>query len=186
MSHIHYEPFCWCKTKVQLHRFPHLLWNCRVLWSMLDILRVLSNSLTLDANKENPTLRVPRSPYALPLMDTLEAREVRRNTCSHGILLSDFTSCELIGCINGYVSSRLILLCCVYFLYCYDNLYVFCELRKSKPKTESWRHCIEEAKFDMGCNAIAAAAHMFSLLCACENRNHCILKWQLPGNFCDI
>lgn len=56
-------------------RFPHLLWNCRVLRSMLDILQVLSKSLVLDANEENPTLRVPGSPYHLPLMDTLEARK---------------------------------------------------------------------------------------------------------------
>lgn len=56
-------------------RFPHLLWNCRVLWSMLDILQVLSYSLQLDPNRETPTLRVPSSPYSLQLMDTLEARE---------------------------------------------------------------------------------------------------------------
>lgn len=58
-------------------RFPHLLWNCRVLWSMLDILQVLSYSLEFDPNDETPTLSVPGMPYTLPLMDTLEAREVR-------------------------------------------------------------------------------------------------------------
>ncbi|KAG8287986.1 phosphatidylinositol 4-kinase alpha [Homalodisca vitripennis] len=56
-------------------RFPHLLWNCRVLWSMLDILQVLSYSLELDPNEETPMLRVPSTPYSIPLMDTLEARE---------------------------------------------------------------------------------------------------------------
>jgi phosphatidylinositol 4-kinase len=44
---------------------------------MLDILQVLSFSLDLDPNEETPTLRVPCGPYSLPLMDTLEAREVR-------------------------------------------------------------------------------------------------------------
>jgi hypothetical protein len=81
--------FCWYKTKLQLCRFPHLLWNCRVLRSMLDILRVLSKSLILDANEENPTLRVPGSPYHLPLMDTLEARKVKRDTYSDSVLLSN-------------------------------------------------------------------------------------------------
>ncbi|XP_067015107.2 phosphatidylinositol 4-kinase alpha [Anabrus simplex] len=56
-------------------RFPHLLWNCRVLWSMLDILQVLSYSLELDPNEEMTTLGVPGTPYQLLLMDTLEARE---------------------------------------------------------------------------------------------------------------
>ncbi|KAJ8891196.1 hypothetical protein PR048_010711 [Dryococelus australis] len=61
-----------------VHRFPHLLWNCRVLWCMLDILQVLSYSLDLDPNEETPMLKVPSSPgYILMLMDTLEAREVR-------------------------------------------------------------------------------------------------------------
>lgn len=45
---------------------------------MLDILQVLSYSLNLDPNEETPTLRVPSTPYSLPLMDTLEAREVRK------------------------------------------------------------------------------------------------------------
>lgn len=56
-------------------RFPHLLWNRRVLWSMLDILQVLSYSLELDPNEETPTLKVPCTPYSILLMDTLEARE---------------------------------------------------------------------------------------------------------------
>jgi len=78
--------------------FPHLLWNCKVLWSMLDILQVyllfycilcvrllyysiiplqiLSYSLQLDPNEETPSLRIPGTPYSIELMNTLEAREV--------------------------------------------------------------------------------------------------------------
>ncbi|CAK1541773.1 unnamed protein product [Leptosia nina] len=57
-------------------RFPHLLWNCRVLWSMLDILQVLSFSLELDPNQETPLLKVPDTDFTLQLQDTLEGREV--------------------------------------------------------------------------------------------------------------
>lgn len=56
-------------------RFPHLLWNRRVLWSMLDILQVLSYSLNVDPNQETPILKIPSIPYQIHLMDTLEARE---------------------------------------------------------------------------------------------------------------
>ncbi|XP_064074423.1 phosphatidylinositol 4-kinase alpha isoform X1 [Vanessa tameamea] len=56
-------------------KFPHLLWNCRVLWSMLDILQVLSFSLELDANQETPLLKVPGTDFTLQLQDTLEGRE---------------------------------------------------------------------------------------------------------------
>ncbi|XP_063368926.1 phosphatidylinositol 4-kinase alpha isoform X2 [Cydia amplana] len=56
-------------------RFPHLLWNCRVLWSMLDILQVLSYSLELDPNEETPLLKVPGTDFTLQLQDTLEGRE---------------------------------------------------------------------------------------------------------------
>uniref|UniRef100_A0ABD2XIX4 1-phosphatidylinositol 4-kinase n=1 Tax=Trichogramma kaykai TaxID=54128 RepID=A0ABD2XIX4_9HYME len=55
--------------------FPHLLWNCRVLWCMLDILQVLSFALHLDPNEETPILRVPETSYNIQLMESYEARE---------------------------------------------------------------------------------------------------------------
>lgn len=57
-------------------KFPHLLWNRKVLWCMLDILQLLAYSLTLDPNEETPTLKVTSKPYTLQLMDSLQAREV--------------------------------------------------------------------------------------------------------------
>lgn len=56
--------------------FPHLLWNCNVLWCMLDILQVLSFALQLDANEETPILTVPGTSFTIQLMESLEAREV--------------------------------------------------------------------------------------------------------------
>lgn len=58
-----------------VEKFPHLLWNCRVLWSMLDILQVLGFSLELDANQETPLLKVPGTDFYLQLQDTLDGRE---------------------------------------------------------------------------------------------------------------
>ncbi|XP_015180131.1 PREDICTED: phosphatidylinositol 4-kinase alpha isoform X1 [Polistes dominula] len=63
--------------------FPHLLWNCKVLWSMLDILQILSFSLQIDPNEETPSLRIPNTPYSIELMNSLEARE---------IIVKDFTA----------------------------------------------------------------------------------------------
>lgn len=57
-------------------KFPHLLWNRKVLWCMLDVLQLLAFSLTLDPNEETPALRVTSTPYTLQLMDSLPAREV--------------------------------------------------------------------------------------------------------------
>ncbi|KAL1122935.1 hypothetical protein AAG570_003260 [Ranatra chinensis] len=56
-------------------KFPHLLWNRTVLCRMLDLLHVLSSSLDLDPNDSTVTLPIPNTPYLLPLMDTIEARE---------------------------------------------------------------------------------------------------------------
>ena len=56
--------------------FPHLLWNCRVLWCMLDILQVLSFALQLDPNEETPILTIPGTSFSIQLMESLEAREV--------------------------------------------------------------------------------------------------------------
>uniref|UniRef100_A0A182MWN4 Phosphatidylinositol 4-kinase alpha n=1 Tax=Anopheles culicifacies TaxID=139723 RepID=A0A182MWN4_9DIPT len=58
-------------------KFPHLLWNRKVLWCMLDVLQLLDFSLKLDPNEETPTLRVASTPYTLQLMDSLPARESR-------------------------------------------------------------------------------------------------------------
>lgn len=55
--------------------FPHLLWNCKVLWSMLDILQILSFSLQIDPNEELPVLRIPGTPYSIELTNNLEERE---------------------------------------------------------------------------------------------------------------
>lgn len=57
-------------------KFPHLLWNRRVLWCMLDVLQLLAFSLALDPNEETPTLKVTSTPYTLQLMDSSPAREV--------------------------------------------------------------------------------------------------------------
>lgn len=56
-------------------RFPHLLWNQHVIFSMLDILEVLSGSLHLDPHQGPSRLAVPNSPHSIVLMDTQEARE---------------------------------------------------------------------------------------------------------------
>ncbi|XP_065168456.1 phosphatidylinositol 4-kinase alpha isoform X3 [Atheta coriaria] len=58
-----------------IDKFPHLLWNKRVLWTTLDILQVLCYSLQLDPNQENPILDIPKTSWSIQLMDTLEARE---------------------------------------------------------------------------------------------------------------
>jgi hypothetical protein len=47
-----------------------------VLQTMLDVLHVLSQSLTLDPNEENSPLEIPNTPYSLQLMDNMEARKV--------------------------------------------------------------------------------------------------------------
>ncbi|KAF2369045.1 Phosphatidylinositol 3-/4-kinase catalytic domain [Trinorchestia longiramus] len=56
-------------------RFPLVLWNGRVLQTLLDILQVLTSALQLDPNDANPTLAIPHTPFSITLLDTLEARQ---------------------------------------------------------------------------------------------------------------
>jgi len=57
-------------------RFPHLLWSRTVLHTMLDILEVLSKSLTTNPNLDNATSAIANTPYAIQFMDSMDAREV--------------------------------------------------------------------------------------------------------------
>lgn len=57
-------------------RFPHLLWNAKVLSTMLDILNILGQSLNLDPNEENPDLDIPNCSYKIQCTDTVELKEV--------------------------------------------------------------------------------------------------------------
>ncbi|KAK5638099.1 hypothetical protein RI129_012394 [Pyrocoelia pectoralis] len=57
-------------------KFPHLLWNRRVLWTMLDTLQVLSHSLQVNRNQETPTIKIPSTSYSIQLMDARDAREL--------------------------------------------------------------------------------------------------------------
>ncbi|KAM7298749.1 phosphatidylinositol 4-kinase alpha-like [Ixodes scapularis] len=67
-----------------IDRFPHLLWSRKVLWSMLDILQALANSLELDPNETGQEVVVPDTPYSITLTDTMEGREtVVRDLAAH-------------------------------------------------------------------------------------------------------
>lgn len=59
-------------------RFPHLLWNCRILWNMLDTLSVLASVLVYDPNlPDAPSyVDVPNTPFKIRLVDTLDGRSV--------------------------------------------------------------------------------------------------------------
>ncbi|CAG2056481.1 unnamed protein product [Timema podura] len=59
-----------------IDKFPHLLWNRCVLWSMLDILHLLSLTLEGDVNEEAAPLVMPGRPdLSIEIMDTMVARE---------------------------------------------------------------------------------------------------------------
>nr|CAD7567625.1 unnamed protein product [Timema californicum] len=61
-----------------IDKFPHLLWNRCVLWSMLDILHLLSLTLEGDVNEEVAPLVMPgRTDLNIEIMDTMAAREVK-------------------------------------------------------------------------------------------------------------
>ncbi|KAG7197176.1 hypothetical protein KM043_007256 [Ampulex compressa] len=92
--------------------FPHLLWNCKVLWSMLDILQILQ----VDSNEETSIVKIPGTSYSIELMDTLEAREsiVKdfSNRCKGIVQLAIIwapqpTRSHLLEYINQIPSSRL-------------------------------------------------------------------------------
>ncbi|CAL8078131.1 unnamed protein product [Orchesella dallaii] len=56
-------------------RFPHLLWSRTVLHTMLDILEVLSKSLTTNPNLDTAMSAIANTPYAIQFMDSMDARE---------------------------------------------------------------------------------------------------------------
>lgn len=58
-----------------VERFPHLLWSRTVLHTMLDILEVLSRSLSSNPNLDNAIAQIANTPYAIQFMDSMEARE---------------------------------------------------------------------------------------------------------------
>ncbi|XP_022109490.1 phosphatidylinositol 4-kinase alpha-like [Acanthaster planci] len=56
-------------------KFPHLLWNGSILWTMLDILQLLSRSVVTNNKQEADIFSVPNTNYKLTVMDTSDARE---------------------------------------------------------------------------------------------------------------
>ena len=52
------------------------MWNGSVLWTMLDILQLLSRSVVVDNKQEADVYPVPNTNYRLTVMDTNESREV--------------------------------------------------------------------------------------------------------------
>ena len=59
-----------------MDKFPHLLWSAKVLSTMLDILNILGQSLTLDPKEDNPDLIIPNCSYKIQCTDTVESKEV--------------------------------------------------------------------------------------------------------------
>nr|CAB3264847.1 phosphatidylinositol 4-kinase alpha-like [Phallusia mammillata] len=58
-----------------VERFPHVLWNARVLSSMLDLLHLLSSTLQTGPFAETPALQVPGTQYTIQLQDSRKLRE---------------------------------------------------------------------------------------------------------------
>ncbi|KAL3320215.1 hypothetical protein Ciccas_001101 [Cichlidogyrus casuarinus] len=56
--------------------YPNVFWSGRVLFTMLDITQLLSESLKVDSNQAAPIYPVPDTPFKLITMDNLSDREV--------------------------------------------------------------------------------------------------------------
>uniref|UniRef100_A0A094ZD16 Phosphatidylinositol 4-kinase alpha n=1 Tax=Schistosoma haematobium TaxID=6185 RepID=A0A094ZD16_SCHHA len=55
--------------------FPHVMWSGRVLFTMLDVAQLLSQSLEVDPNLTAPVYNVPGTNFKLFTSDSLPARE---------------------------------------------------------------------------------------------------------------
>ncbi|BHF57761.1 Phosphatidylinositol 4-kinase alpha [Sparganum proliferum] len=55
--------------------FPHVMWSGRVLFTMLDITELLSQSLEIDVNQATPVYTVPDTSFKLAIMDNLQDRQ---------------------------------------------------------------------------------------------------------------
>ncbi|XP_077969116.1 phosphatidylinositol 4-kinase alpha-like isoform X2 [Styela clava] len=58
-----------------VERFPHVLWNKKVLFYMLDLLQLLSQTSGNDLFSEIPPLCIPGSRFTFQLQDSLKLRE---------------------------------------------------------------------------------------------------------------
>ncbi|VDP83644.1 unnamed protein product [Echinostoma caproni] len=55
--------------------FPHIMWSGRVLYTMLDVTQLLSQSLEVDPNEPAPVYQVPGTNLELVITDGLQDRE---------------------------------------------------------------------------------------------------------------
>ncbi|TPP65581.1 hypothetical protein FGIG_03278 [Fasciola gigantica] len=55
--------------------FPHIMWSGRVLYTMLDVTQLLSQSLEVDPNEAAPVYQVPGTNLDLVITDSLQDRE---------------------------------------------------------------------------------------------------------------
>lgn len=65
-----------------------------MLWTLLDILHVLTISLQLDSSKGAASIRVPGTSYSIQLMDTPEARDVTQKRTATPQLADYFSFSE--------------------------------------------------------------------------------------------